>query len=260
MPSDRYMPTEIIEDPNASIKHFQNENSGDRDRFGNRLIVSKNLAYLDRAKEKVKAGILVSKDGQKFITENNRILQDVETGLASLEKNGKIKPNEIIDLGNGRSLQYIKSGGQSNFYILKIGQNKYAIKTHILGNGVKRTKYQPYINEMLQTQSLATDLKDKLNSPKINVRMARFLFASGQVSCTYYEEEKEHYSALNAERFIGLMSVVSEYVRLKQKQQDPLWENVHIDLLSQDPEMILRNFRTQLDDSVVWVDPFVYLE
>lgn len=72
---ERYLPEEVFKEPNATVRHFAPE-KGQRDRFGNRLFVSRNLAYLDGVGKEVKAGILISPEGQKFITQNLGILKE----------------------------------------------------------------------------------------------------------------------------------------------------------------------------------------
>jgi hypothetical protein len=237
------------------LEHFTRE-SGAKDRFGNQYLSSKEFSYLDSSGKETNAGILVSLEGQKFIAEHPRILHDVGGGLAFFANYFCNIPNHTIDLGNGRSLQFVMSGGQSQFYILKVNEKKYAIKIHLteITEGNRKID-QPYINEMLQTQAVATDLKSDLE--KISVKMSSFLFASGQVSCTEYEEEEGNRPMLTYEFLDRLHFIVGKYLNKKQqKEGDPLWDNIKLDFNGNIEEMA-RNFITK-KDGAVWIDPFRY--
>ncbi len=253
--------------PNESFVREKSE----KDRFGNRYLTSKVLSrfghkspsseefsYSDNVGSETSAGILISPEGQKFIAEHPGILRKIEEGLVSFETNFK-KPNSTIDLRQGISLQATVAGSQSHVYILRIGAEKYVLKTHIFLEPEEKKLYQPYINEMLQTQTIATDLKSDLE--KLKVKMSNFLFASGQVSCTRFEEDVKNYAALDKDRLIDLYLSISNYILEKRYDNDPLWENITMDLPVSSPKLAitaLNNFRTKPDGTIVCIDPFIY--
>ena len=265
---ERFLPKEVIVDPNAPIRYFIPERGG-LDRFGNRLFTSEKFAYLDGAGNKTKAGLLVSPDGQDFMRRDLGILKDVDRALAQMEPygDGKSISDQPIDMGNGRSLRMLKDAEigrhlQSNIYLLVVDGRKYIIKTHLQSNSIVPDIHQPYINEMLQTQHISEDLRSDLENQR--VRMATFLFASGQVSCTLYEEEDaENDEPMVIERFLALQDAVIRYVEEKKLNRDPLWEGVKVDstkkrrfFIKESNEWSNSNIRVQRDGTIVWVDPF----
>lgn len=254
---ERYEPRALVTGAPGLVKHFTPE-KGSRDRFGNRLFPSKELTYLDGIKETTKAGILISSLGQEFVRANPGILKDIAHGLSQLETNGEARAGEVVDLGNGRTLEARETGGQSNFYILTVGSEKYAVKTRSARSEATGAA-QPYINEMLQTQSVARDLRDELFD--LRVEFSEFLFASGQVSVTRYEEDVENYDALNIDRLTDLKTALLGYVLERRFDQDPLWDNINVDLplgTFKGVVTALHNFRTKPDGTLVWIDPFIY--
>lgn len=248
----------------ARVKHFTPE-KGEWDRFGNYLYVSKDLAYLDGTGDKVKAGILISPEGGKFIKQHPGVLKEIDSALSNLEDaDGNNILGQSINLGNDGTLETKVGGGQSNFYILTVDREKYAIKTHVpddLGHVdglyMNMNVYQPYINEMLQTQSLAMDLKSELSS--LGVKMSTFLFASGQVSCSRYEVDERNYNALNEKKLENLMEVAEKYLLKEKSKKNQLWDHVQIDLNSYMIRKALKNFRTKKDGTMVWIDPFILI-
>lgn len=174
----------------------------------------------------------------------------------------KNNPTKIVNIGKNRTLRTVTSGRQSNFYILTIGEEEYAIKTHVSSDnfGSEPDAHQPYINEMLQTQSIAIDLSSQLDSLK--VKMSTFLFASGQVSCTRYEQNEGNYSKeFDISRLADLFTTVANYILMKRYNEDPLWHGVDLDLPMERGRLMLtflRNFRTKADGTLVWIDPFIY--
>jgi hypothetical protein len=241
-------------------ENFIREN-GAKDRFGNQYITSKEFSYFDNAGQENSAGILISPDGQKFIADNPRILHDIEKGLISFANYSGNIYDFKIDLGQGRSLQFVVSGSQSQFYILKINDQKYAIKVHLSETAEGHRKIdQPYINEMLQTQAVAADLKNDLE--RLGIKMSSFLFASGQVSCTKYEEEGDRSNVVVrvvVEKITELFNLVDRYINGKKKERNPLWNHIEIDF-HMNPETMFRNFIFKKDGSIVWIDPFLYQE
>ncbi len=258
---ERYTPNEIHPDTNqALLKHFKPEKEG-RDRFGNRLFVSNDLAYLDGSKDLVRAGILISQQGDQFLKQHPGILGKLSHALAVLEEsNGMNMKDQVFGLPDEGALQVVTIGGQSNVYFLTLGQEKFVIKTHVSSDrrNYRPDIHQPYINEMLQTQELAESLKDEFS--RLKVKMNTFIFASGQVSCTLYEEDDKNYDALSRERLDNIKSVALGHILEQRYEGNPLWDNVDIDLPPPPKGAItaLNNFRTRKDGTLVWIDPFVY--
>lgn len=67
-------------DRDALSKHYKSLEGG-RDRFGNRIFRSPDLAFVDRSHDKVKAALIVSPEGDKFIKTYEGILRDLEKAL-----------------------------------------------------------------------------------------------------------------------------------------------------------------------------------
>ena len=231
---------------------------GAKDRFGNQYLTSKEFSYGSNGQE-TSAGILISPEGQKFIAEHPKILHDIDKNLACLESGSEMDATHGIFFDHNQScfLQKKAKGSQSNFYVLALGQEKYAIKTHVTHNLIRKKIDQPYVNEMLQTQSISQDLKSELED--LNIRMSSFIFASGQVSCTKYEEKSGDYSKITSFRLTKFFNLLSSYIKKKQKERDPLWQNIIVDS-NGNLETILRNFIVERDEEMVCVDPFIYEE
>jgi len=260
MKQERFFPREIIRDQDAEVKHFTRE--GQRDRFGNRLFTSRDLAYPDGSGERVKAGLLISSEGENFIKRQRGILKDISWGLSQIETPGKGTPERFIDLGGGRTLEAITTGGQSNFYILSVNGEKYAIKTHAPPRKGHEEIHQPYVNEMLQSQTVALDLARDLAALKI--RMPDFLFASGQVSCSRYEADtgrQEVHMADLLDKLNNLEALMLPYIVKREDSGDPLWRNADVDIptrLEDRMATVVQNFRIRSNGTLVWIDPFVY--
>lgn len=254
--TERWRPKAITNNTEwAEVKHFHPVKNG-RDRFGNRLFVSPDLAYFDRTKDKIKAGILISPAGEELIKKHPGILKQIDSAIL-LSKD--MHTGEVVPIGEDMTLEAIEGGNQSRVYVLTLGENgkeKYVIKIHQPSAFI----HQPYINEMLQSQSVATDLEDELSS--LGVEMPTFLFASGQVSCSKYEDEDGNYNALNDhEKFKKLADLLVEYIKEK-RDIDLLWANIKIDLPVYNDDLlrdkIYADFRSKSDGTVVWIDPFCH--
>lgn len=245
----------------TNSEEFSVQKDGNVDRFGNQHFISKEFVYNKRSENKnVFANILISPEGQKFIASHPRILHALEKGLETIETRPMNELPKPINLEDGSVLRYITSGGQSNAYILETKEGKYIIKTKLNASGLLFPRMeidQPYVDEMSQTQSIAEDLKDELL--KLKVKMPKFLFASGQISCTLFEEEEKNMSALTKERVDKLFYLVSRYIETKKKEQDPLWKNIEVDNHGNE-ETIARNFVTKKNGTIIWIDPFLYEE
>lgn len=261
---ERYKPKDLIKKTKeVSFSQFKPEANG-RDRFGNRFFPAKDFSYLDREERMNQAGILVSQEGENFISSNPGILRDISQGLAKLEPRGDgVVLNKKVDVGDGRTLGRIKSGHQSNVFLLTIGEKKYVVKTHIPKklHQYQKDFYQPYVNEMLQVQSVATDLGRQLRMH--NIAMPTFLFASGQVSCSVFEqrEEKRTLSYRELEQRVReFTQTLRLYVSGQKAKKVSLWNNIEIDGMSRHSRLdgSHENFITREDGVIVWIDPFIY--
>lgn len=253
----RYADSKLVIDKSARIKHIvrQEEN---RDIFGNRIFTSADKAYQDREGDNVKAGLLISPEGESFVRTNPGILTNIDKGLVELEytlEKDTFKRKTQVDLGEGRKMTYLTAHGQSSVYLLEVGKEKYIVKTKNYASGETfATAAQPYINEMLQTQTLAHSLKNKL--AEINISLPTYMFASGQISCMKFEEGNKPEMQEYRESFEKLRQLSSDYILQQQNNDVDLWKNMAVDLdLRTD---VTRNFKKRSDGSLVWIDPFLY--
>ncbi len=233
-------------DLSISPKHFERKNDG-KDRFGNRLFVSGKYSYIDKNDHMVRAGILISPLGESLIKDNPGILKLIDFGLS--------KKQRKVSLGVNIELLYKIHGTQSLVFILKISGKSYAIKTPNVTEGDPGLG-QPYINEMLQTQALASDLKSDLE--KIGIQMQTFYFASGQVSCTQFEEDSlERLDDKDYQKLEQLWFLVTSYLNKQQIEGNELWKGIELDNPT-NPSTAKRNFIKRKDGVLVWVDPFKF--
>lgn len=254
----RFHDSTLSDNQDAKVLHVEvGENA--RDRFGNRLFTSSNLSYSDREGNAVKAGILISKEGEEFIKSNPGIMNDIDTGLRHFSSVGYAPTSGIFTVGEGRTMRYLSSGWQSSVCLLEVNGEKYVVKT---GRNQKQTENssQPYINEMLQVQALDLDLGSKL--AEIGVRMPKFMFASGQVSCAKFEEGVTPKGDEIAALAPTLATLVRNYIR-EEKKKTELWKNITPDTiegLMSRPFSYLKakNFIKKPDGTKVWIDPLYY--
>ncbi|MDP2671204.1 MAG: hypothetical protein Q8P13_01955 [bacterium] len=259
---ERYAQEEL-KPTDAPVKHFTPVEGSSRDRFGNRVFESPKLGYLDRENDEVRAALLVSEEGERFIKSNPGILKDIEEGLLKLEYARDEGSNPVYfdstDLPKGNHLSRYSQGNQSNVYLLEVKGEKYILKTHRVSAPHYQDARQPYINEMLQTQEMAADLKEDFE--KLNMRMPDFLFASGQVSLVRFEEGNiPEDSLLDTERFKQFAAIANRYLSTKEDQD--LWKKIWADDLDEVlvHETKKSNFVETEDGSLVWIDPFFYEE
>lgn len=250
--------SELHRDPGADVRHFrarlQDKLSNlrtptvQRDAHGNRLFESSDLAYHDRRNRPTKASLLLSGEGQDWLQRNPGILGDINRGLLALTHPAPdIDPPATIDLGNDRQLSRMafpsvnQGHRQSVVYILQTGADKYVIKTANHGNSLA----QPYINEMLQTQELAHDMQKEFLAA--GVELPRYLFATGQVSCTEFVEGTTP-NPDQAHRATGeLHAQVNRYIR---RQPRSLWRGIASDMANR------YNYIRRPNGSLVCIDPF----
>lgn len=263
-----------INPSSQSLRHFIpliEQKAVKRDRFGNRMISSTSKAYYDREGVETKASMLISPDGEKFIKKNNGILNDIDEGLKKLnwETNDTTR---IVELGSGRRMGYLKAvgyfsgkprqirgGSQSEIYLLEVDSEKFLIKKTTTDNRQKVN--QPYINEMLQSQALATDLKSEFD--EVRAEMPKFLFATGQVACRKFEEGTEiEYNEFDS-GIQKLAPKITQYIKEQQQKGVTLWNNIKQDIYTSFPPHStiipqLNSWIKKADGKFVCIDPFFY--
>ena len=262
----RFAESLLHRNPEASIiKHFTplslelETNTKVRDRFGNRIINSHDKAYFDKVGNETKVALLISPEGEAFIKNNKGILNDIDRGLEELH--GEIEEKRKINFGNGRRMELLKIGGQSQVFVLFVGTEKCIV--------TKKTPYvkdndisQPYINEMLQCQTLAEDLKQELD--KIGAIMPTFLFASGQMACRKYEDGRELKRGEFDKEIQQLVPVINEYLQNFQKNGSVLWKNIKPDMFWQfrpnEPFHPNDHWFKREDGKYACIDPFFFDE
>ena len=241
----------------AELKHFQPVD-GIRDRFGNRIFTSNDLAYRDREGDQVKAALLVSQEGERFIKNHPGILNKIGEAICKWGehvKDGRIGNQLQIDLDT--KLTYLGGGSQSHAHLLQIGNEYIVVKTRSArADLIDRTGLtQPYINEMLQTQSIAKDLK--IGLAEIGIGFPRFLFASGQVSCVRFEQGHEPSEKRINKVKNDLFNLIENYI--KRRRENDLWKNIYADMVAfgtnkpRVDDIIEKN-----DGGLVFIDPFIY--
>ncbi|HAU66624.1 MAG: hypothetical protein UT30_C0011G0049 [Candidatus Uhrbacteria bacterium GW2011_GWF2_39_13] len=240
----------------APLQHVEQEaRKKQRDRFGNRVFTSPELAYRDREGKETKSSLLVSEVGEQFLKENSGILKNLDRALQELsptfEDRHLVIPKKRLDLGRGRSLEYLGQGAQSVVYKLQVNERIYIIKIHLSYSKV----HQPYINEMLQIQSLQLDLKDSFQ--KLGVEFPQFLFASGQMTCVEFVPKEATFSEDFESTYYAAATISEDYIEEQKRKGVELWNYVDIDKVH--PQGVPKtNFRERDDGSVVWIDPVAY--
>lgn len=276
-PITRFAENLLHEDPNApAIKHFTPLLPVDanifKDGFGNRMITSPKKAYFDRVGDETKAALLISPEGEAFIKTHKGILKDIDRGLRELNWESR-KEKGVVEFGNNRRMRFlthedsdkqqyeIKGGGQSEIYVLEVGTEKYLIKkktTDLRNDNIS----QPFINEMLQCQALAVDLKQEFDDA--GVEMPTFLFASGQMACRKFEEGRELERGEFEKEIQKLAPIINKYLRDLQEKGIALWKNIKQDMFfslrPNMPVMPNNHWLRRGDGKYVCIDPFSYID
>lgn len=245
------------------ITRYKQKPDSTRDQFGNRIFHSTKYWYFDNEYNERIAELLISTEGKKMIQAHRGILHDIERGMLIMmteRQTGSLQNKKRAELGDNRRMSLVSQGGQSLVYLLEIGDKKYIIKRKAaLASGLANVS-QPYINEMLQCQTLAHELKTELERSKIS--LVPFMFASGKTSCVEFIEgahpsEEELMSALTKNNLLHKLVTFLEVKRTT----DPVWKNIQFDLLNNlEQKLKTDNFIKRVDGSLVWIDPFYYLE
>jgi hypothetical protein len=254
---ERFGEKKLYQAPDAPTKHFSPikvEEGIPRDRFDNRIFTSPTKSYNDREGDEVKAGLLVSKQGEDLLKANTGILQRIDHGLTHFAANPT--DEEAFALSDDLHMKKIGSGSQSDVYLLTSGQEKYVVKKNTSGDDLS----QPYINEMLQSQSIAADLDKQLKSA--NMEMPTFLFASGQMSCVQYEEGKEPTKDRLEARFSSIIPDLKSYIENQNHTGNNLWNDIVLDTDSfvgfRPNGLKTNNFIERPDGTIVYIDPFLH--
>jgi len=255
---------ELFRDTNAPIKHFSPVDLSDgypRDRFGNRVISSgSRLAYLDREGDAIRATLLVSREGEDFLRGNKGILRAMEQVIIDNEisdKKGNKSKAVSPDLGGEKYLKrhYEKDGSQSKIYVFEAGKKKIVVKktqTESIDD-FGPPVIQPYFNEMLQVQSIDSDLGNEL--AKLGIFMPTFLFATGQVCGVKFENGNHPNPGAIKDRVLAVLNIVKKYIESQNSAERPLWDNVWVDGHKSIKPL---NLIERKDKSLVWIDPLMY--
>lgn len=252
----RYISSELTTNTNVTIPNFSPGENG-KDAFGNRAFSSQ-LAYFDRFGQLAKAALIVTELGQSFLTSHKGVLRDIDGGLwrfSELFSKGFVSNSDerpTISLSESRTLTWIGGDGQSKVFLLQQGEERYIVKTNLSMSKIFTRYSQPYINEMLQVQSLSEDLANILG--KAGLRFQEYLFATGYMSCTKYVEVNDEPVKMTADIKMAIR-VINAYIKLKHSKNDPLWKGVSLDVTS---ELQFGTNATQIGNEVVWFDPFYF--
>ncbi|HYD35789.1 MAG TPA: hypothetical protein VD999_07005 [Vitreimonas sp.] len=276
--------SQLFKESESQVKHFVRETNL-RDRHGNRLFTSPELAYVDKEEDMVKAGLLVSPAGEALLKNNSHLLQDIEYGLVDLirffRSTHEYEVEEMPDgrtlkslkLGNNRRMRYLGCGGFSMVYQLVLPDRTLIIKRN-LPNELHEFDFdgnQPLINEMLQVSALQADLAEDFK--RLGISFPTYYFSTGQVLCVEYIEGKHpildcfvNSPMTEAEAFqqragraFELHDVVANYIASQQRDNNPLWKKITPDVLHAEENIIrLKNFIQKPDGSLVWIDPLYY--
>ena len=259
----RFHDRATFKDPSALLRHVDIDPKTGRDRFGNRVITSPELAYLDRENRSTKAAMLVSAEGERFLKSNPGILKELDRGLQEMmdkRKQGKSSKGVSIELDQHRRLTHVGNGAQSEVFKLETSSGDYVIKIHVNRSQLQ----QPYINEMLQIQSLAAEEKEALSA--VNIDFPQYLFASGQVMCAEYAPGPAEFSEDFTPVYYAATVIAEDFISQQKMNGNELWKNIHIDKIQRignvasDYGIPASNFRRRLDGSLVWIDPVAYYE
>ncbi len=258
----RFLVDELSKGVDAEILHFEPV-SGGRDRFGNRVFSSE-LSYRDADRRDVKSALLVSRQGEDFIRQNPGILSDLDRGMNALVSEMKTMKFKFfgaskleIDLAKNRHLSLLGGGNQSQVFVLEVSNKKFAIKTPVSLSAKYAMYSQPYINEMLQIQTIQESLGPELE--KANVYLPEPFFASGHISCTnYVDGDTGIMDSKTRERVVGACDKVLNFVETKRRSGDPLWKNVDVDWIGGDRPPLINMI--QRGEKIFWVDPVFHNE
>jgi hypothetical protein len=241
------------------LKYFAPAEGENRDRFGNRRIASDVFSYVNREGQSIRATLLISPDGERFIKDNPRILTDIDRGLVQLQPGmeDKLTVDEFFELGRGRRISKYDSGLQSQVYLLEIAgrDKKFIIKTQLKQDLIDLT--QPYVNEMLQVQALDADLSQQLE--QLRIELPTFLFASGQVAGIKFEEGR--HPVVNPDifdRIKRMRSLLEGYIKSQKRAGNELWNRVEQDVWNHMGQPKTKNFMERPDGILVPVDLVYY--
>ncbi len=253
-PRPRFHNTETTEDPNAPLRHIEIDPFTGRDRFGNRVVSSNRLAYRDQEGRSSKAALLITPDGEAFLKSNPGLLTKLDHALREVGPRIQDKKYRVgrapFELQPGYTLHYMDGGGQSEVFRLTTPTGTYVIKVHVCFSKL----HQPYTNELLQMQALATERKAEL--AELGIAFPRTLFASGQVLCQEFVPKEIQVSDEFAATNYAMAVIADDYIAEQKRNQNDLWTDIHVDKVHKKTILPLSNYRQRTDGSLLWIDPF----
>lgn len=250
--------------PNTQpTEHFQ-PIKGPKDQFGNVIFSSPSLAYYDKNLKETKAALLVSESGQRLIKNHSGLLQSIDQGLRHLSYGLPSRFKQQVDLKSGGTLERYLSGDLSQVFLCRLEGQKLIVKIPVSGKSRKKIlsiqnpPSQPYIDEMLQIQTLADTFQEELQTAKM--RFPNFFFTSSHVLCQEFIEKAsspESSFDLNSRR-LQLLETMQTYV---YSNSNSLWQGIMTDWTSQLSEMTKiykPNCIEEPGGFLVLVDPFFF--
>ena len=227
-----------------------------KDRFGNRIHYSPDFAYTDRRDTVVRAGILLSPEGQELIRDLPGCLRQLDNALHQITEDTFSK----IEFTHGSLTNMAAPGFQSKVYLWETSTGgKYILKVPHpkpeLIWGIYRVD-QPYINEMLITQELAKILQEQ--SRLSGVTLSTFLFASPTVSCTKFEEGEHPVNWLHlGKKMKPFSDALRHQVASLKDSGNRLYRDIEADIDNEPDLPSVRNVILKPDGSMVWIDPVI---
>lgn len=239
------------------------------DAFGNKVLSVKDfgLGKTDKAE------LLITETGIDLLNSNPTLLVDIDRGLIGIESidgyresvtpGGRkfrvpnLTPRESFILGENITLRRLRGGRQSRVYLFEMDDKKFIVKEHASQNLLLGKNIQPYTDEMKQIQMMKHDLGKELAD--IGIDLPTFLFATERVALIKFEEGSQPTRQDMGDKILRLQKVLEDYILRQQAESNPLWKNIHLDLihdLTTQPYIRLDNFIKRLNGEIVFIDPF----
>jgi hypothetical protein len=119
---------------------------------------------------------------------------------------------------------------------------------------------ESYCQEMRQAYEMQQELDGQLRL--LGIRTQTYLFATDRIcGVEYAGQENAEWGNFDTKRAFDLHNIVTAYIRNQQASEKPLWRNIYPNVIDSSRNPKYRNlFRQDTDNSVVWVDPFIYLD
>ena len=221
-----------------------------------RTFTSPDKKYVDRQSAEQNSKIIVSNEGERFLKQHPGLLRAIKLWHEFGNSDELLKFANIKELNHGAQSQVLKLECLSGESII-LKRRWSPIDNEEPGRDLN----QPYLNEMLQANIAAKELKDILVDLKIY--FSDFFFATNELSCSRYVEGKQpEDTEENRERIDELQEVMNQFLikKMQDPQQASLWKNVQYDLSSMGmpKEYKFDNFIETDDGTWIWIDPFFY--